>query len=126
MGYTTLAEHMPATHVHYRQTLTWDREYFNGIAGKAGPSSTEVFTRVMDAKDFVEQSYRSSVGLKRLMEQYGMERFENACCRALQAGQANYGIVANILKNGMDRTVKEEMTAFIPFHENIRGADQYR
>jgi transposase len=125
-GYTTLAEHMPATHVHYRQTLTWDREYFNGIAGKAGPSSAEVFTRVMDAKDFVEQSYRSCVGLKRLMEQYGMERFENACCRALQAGRANYGIVANILKNGMDKTVKEEMTAFIPFHENIRGADQYK
>jgi transposase len=125
-GYTTLAEHMPAAHVHYRQTLAWDREYFNGIARKAGPSSAELFTGVMDAKEFVEQSYRSCIGLKRLMEQYGPERFENACCRALQAGRANYGIVANILKNGMDRTVQQPAPAFIPLHENIRGANEYR
>jgi len=125
-GYTTLAEHMPATHVHHRQTLAWDREYFNGIARKAGPSSSELFTRVMDAKEFVEQSYRSCVGLKRLMEQYGTERFEKACSRALQAGGANYGIVANILKNGMDKMVQLPATTLIPFHENIRGANEYR
>jgi transposase len=125
-GYTTLAEHMPAAHAHHRQTLAWDREYFNGIARKAGASSAEVFTMVMNAKDFVEQSYRSCIGLKRLMEQYGAERFENACCRALQAGRANYGMVANILKNGMDKTVTREITGVIPFHENIRGADAYR
>jgi transposase len=125
-GYTTLAEHMPAKHVHYRQTLTWDREYFNGIAHKAGPSSSELFTRVMDAKEFVEQSYRSCVGLKRLMEQYGTERFENACCRALLAGGANYRIVANILKNGMDKTVQQPAATLIPFHDNIRGANEYK
>ena len=125
-GYTTLAEHMPAKHVHYRQTLAWDREYFDGIARKAGPSSSELFSHVMDAKEFVEQSYRSCIGLKRMMDQYGVERFENACSRALQAGGATYGIVANILKNGMDRTVQQPATALIPFHENIRGSHEYR
>jgi len=125
-GYTTLAEHMPAAHQHYRQTQGWNREYFEYIAQKAGPSSVEVFKRVMDAKDFVEQSYRSCTGMKRLMEQYGNERFENACGRALQAGRANYGIVANILKNGMDKTFVQEMAGCIPFHENIRGADAYK
>jgi hypothetical protein len=117
---------MPTAHQRYRQTQGWTRDYFEAIARKAGPSSEEVFKRVMDAKDFVEQSYHSCTGLKRLMEQYGNERFENACGRALQAGRANYGIVANILKNGMDKTFAQEITGIIPFHENIRGADAYK
>jgi transposase len=126
-GYTTLPEHMPEKHQHYRQTMGWTREYFEGISRKAGANSAELFTRVMDAKAFVEQTYRSCTGLKRLMEKYGEERFENACRRALQAGWANYGIVENILKNGMDKTPQQPVTTTIPFiHENIRGADVYR
>jgi hypothetical protein len=125
-GYTTLAEHMPTAHLHYRQTLGFNRAYFEAIALKTGPYAQEVFKRVMDAKDFVEQSYRSCLGLKRLIEQYGSERFENACFRALQAGRANYGIMANILKNGTDKIVAQERVTMIPFHENIRGEDEYK
>jgi hypothetical protein len=107
--------------------MGWTREYFEGISRKAGSNSAELFTRVMDAKAFVEQTYRSCTGLKRLMEKYGNERFENACRRALQAGWTNYGIVENILKNGMDKTPEQPVTTMIPFiHENIRGADAYR
>jgi transposase len=125
-GYTTLPEHMPAAHLHYRQTLGFTREYFEAIALKAGPYAQELFQKVMDAKDFVEQSYRACVGLKRLMEQYGNERFENACNRALQTGRANYTIVANILKNGMDKAAVPGIPFTIPSHENIRGANEYR
>ena len=125
-GYTTLAEHMPEKHVYYTRTQGWTRAYFEGISRKAGASSAEVFTMIMDSKAFVEQSYRSCIGLKRLMDKYGDQRFENACQRALQAGWATYGMVENILKNGMDKTAPEPTTLFIPFHENIRGADAYQ
>jgi hypothetical protein len=125
-GHSTHPEHMPEAHLHYRQTLGFTKEYFQGIAQKAGPSSVELFERVLNAKKFVEQSYRSCTGLKRLMEQYGIDRFENACYRALQTGWANYGCVDNILKNGMDKTVQQEIATIIPVHENIRGADEYR
>jgi transposase len=125
-GYSTHPEHLPDSHLHYRQTLGFTKEYFQNIARKAGPSSEEVFETVMNAKKFVEQSYNSCLGLKRLMEQYGHERFENACYRALQTGWINYGCVSNILKNGMDKTVAAEKSILIPFHENIRGADEYR
>ena len=125
-GYTTLPEHMPAAHLHYRQTLGFTREYFEAIALKSGPYAQELFKTVMDAKEFVEQSYRACLGLKRLMEQYGNERFENACNRALQTGKANYTIVANILKNGMDKTIVKEIPFMIPLHENIRGENEYR
>ena len=125
-GYTTLSEHMPASHQYHQRSLSWNREYFAELAATAGPSSLEVFTRVMDARDFVEQSYNSCVGLKRLMERYGKERFENACNRAIQSGWANYGIVENILKNNMDKAKEETGQGVIPFHENIRGADAYK
>jgi transposase len=125
-GHSTHPEHMPEAHLHYRQTLGFTKEYFQSIARKAGPSSVEVFERVLNAKKFVEQSYRSCTGLKRLMEQYGNVRFENACFRALQTGWANYGCVDNILKNGMDKTLQQEIATIIPVHENIRGADEYR
>lgn len=125
-GYSTRAEHMPASHRHYQRSLGWNREFFTTLATTAGPSSLEVFTRVMDAREFVEQSYNSCVGLKRLMERYGKERFENACKRSLQGGWAGYGVVENILKNNMDKAPEESVQGIIPFHENIRGADAYQ
>ena len=125
-GYSTHPEHMPAAHLHYRQTQGFTKDYFQSIARKAGDSSSEVFERVMNAKKFVEQSYNACLGLKRLMEQYGDERFENACYRALESGWTSYGSVHNILKNGMDKTVAAEKATLIPFHENIRGANEYQ
>jgi len=125
-GYTTLPEHMPGNHRHYMKTLAWSREYFEHIAAKTGPSAEEVFKRIMNSKKFVEQSYRSCSGLKRLMDQYGNERFENVCKTVLQYGHVNYGIVANILKNSMDKNDSQENTAIIPDHENIRGAAAYQ
>jgi len=124
--YTTLPEHMPAKHAHYRNMLGWTREYFETVARKAGPAAEQVFCMMMDSKKFVEQSYRGCTGLKRLMEQYGHERFENACRIALQAGRANYGIVANILKNNMDKNSAQEKRTTIPEHDNIRGEDAYK
>jgi len=124
-GYTTLAEHMPEGHKYYARTLTWTREYFEGIARQSGFFAQALFKKVMDSKKFVEQTYRSCTGLKRLMEQYGRERFENACKMAIQAGGGNYGIVANILKNGRDQNGTKELAVIIPEHENIRGEYEY-
>jgi hypothetical protein len=125
-GYTTLPEHMPENHKYYQKTLAWTREYFEGIARKAGPCAQETFGKVMSSKKFVEQTYRSCLGLKRLMERYGIERFENACKVALQAGFVTYGIVKNILRNETDKNPAPENTAIIPNHENIRGPEAYK
>lgn len=125
-GYTTLAEHLPAKHRCQLETRGWTREYFEDIALKAGSYSMELFKTVMDSKKFVEQTYRSCTGLKRLMEQYGKDRFENACRIALQAGGASYGFVANILKNGTDKINTQASITTIPNHDNIRGEAEYK
>jgi len=124
-GYSTLPEHMPDNHKYYLKTKAWTREYFEGIARKAGTFSEKLFQKVMNSKKFVEQTYRSCLGLKRLMEQYGNERFENACRRTITAGGSSYGIVANILKNGTDKDDAQDNKPIIPEHDNIRGEKEY-
>ena len=125
-GYTTLPEHMPDNHKFYLKSITWTREYFEGIACKAGAFSEELFKKIMNSKKFVEQTYLSCRGLKRLMDQYGLERFENACRKTVMAGGSSYSIVANILKNGTDINDTQENTSIIPEHANIRGEKEYK
>ena len=125
-GYTTLPEHMPGDHSYYTKALGWTREHFEDIARKAGAFSEALFKKVMDSKKFVEQSYRSCMGLKRLMEKFGQNRFESACRKAVEAGGSSYGIVATILKNGMDQNEAQNNTSVIPEHENIRGEEEYK
>jgi len=125
-GYTTLPEHMPDKHTYYMKAFGWTREHFEDIARKAGAFSEALFKKVMDSKKFVEQSYRSCMGLKRLMEKFGQNRFESACRKAVEAGGASYGIVATILKNGMDQNEAQNNTSIIPEHKNIRGEEEYK
>lgn len=126
-GYTTHDEHMPEKHLRYHQTRGWDAEYFLGVASSIGPDSISVFKHVLNSKDFVEQTYKACIGLKRLSERYGNERFEAACQRALQGIRINYGVIRNILEKNLDSQVVEQLSSFqVPPHDNIRGAGNYQ
>jgi len=125
-GYTTLEEHMPDHHLSYKQTKGWNAEYFLNTAAKIGFHSEEVFKRILQSKDFVEQSYKACIGLKKLSEIYGNDRFEAACKRALHGSRVNYGIIKNILKNNLDKLQSQQLTIFkLPEHDNIRGPESY-
>ena len=126
-GYTTLPEHMPEKHQKYHETKGWDADYFLAKAKATGASAVEITQRILESKTFIEQAYSACLGLIRLSEQYGEERFENACKRAVPASRVNYGMIANILKKGLDRQADDTLTLFpdIPDHENIRGPQAY-
>lgn len=125
-GYTTLAEHMPESHLRYNETRGWDEDYFLRVASKIGPNSKKVFKCVLDSKDFIEQSYKACIGLKRLSDTYKTERFEAACQRALRGTKINYGVIKNILEKNLDKQEIQELTLFrVPDHQNIRGASAY-
>ncbi|MDO9257906.1 MAG: IS21 family transposase [Bacteroidales bacterium] len=125
-GYTTLAEHMPASHLKYNETLGWDADYFVSLASKIGESAVEVFKKILASKDFIEQTYNACIGLKRLSEIYGVTRFEAACRRALNGSRVTYGMIKNILENNMDKQSDNQINLFsIPDHENIRGSQNY-
>jgi hypothetical protein len=67
------------------------------------------------------------LGVLRLADKYGKERLEAACRRANTGSRINYKILHNILKNNLDKipVEKNELTLFIPEHDNIRGAEAY-
>lgn len=125
-GYTTLPEHMPEKHLKYTETLGWDEDYFISLAGKIGTSSKEAFKKILASKDFVEQTYKACLGLKRLSEIYGADRFEAACSRALRGSHITYGLIKNILQKNLDKQSQLEPDLFtIPQHENLRGKQAY-
>jgi len=126
-GYTTDPEHMPDQHSRYLEQKGWDGEYFKSQAKDVGPDTLWAVTKVLDSKTFVEQTYRSCLGILSLRKKYGLERLEQASKRAKVTGRVNYQILANILKNQMDKApIISEPTLFtMPHHDNIRGPDQY-
>jgi len=125
-GYTTVNEHMPKKHLKYKETLGWDANYFLFVGKQIGESSEEVFRKVLASKEFVEQTYLSCKGLKRLSEIYGSGRFERACKRALKGSRVNYGMIKNILEKNLDQLEETQQYLFsIPEHENIRGEGSF-
>lgn len=125
-AYTTLGEHMPEKHLKYNETLGWDADYFLTLAKNIGENSLKIVTHILASKDFVEQTYNACLGLKRLSEIYGADRFEVACHRATNASRINYTMIKNILENNMDKQTEPQLTLFdILDHENIRGEGNY-
>lgn len=126
-GYTTLPEHMPEKHKKYQETKGWDAEYFLQKAKELGECSYEVVSRILESRTFTEQAYNACLGLLRLSNRYGNDRFENACKRALQAPRVNYHIIDNILTNNLDKQSEDQTSLFssIPDHDNLRGPQAY-
>ena len=69
------------------------------------------------------------LGILRLAKQYGPDRLEAACKRAVAVRARSYRHVHSILKNGLDRyvlTTDGPAQTRLPLeHENVRGGDYY-
>jgi len=125
--YTTVAAHLPSTH---RLILDWSPEKFISQAARISAVVENYITKILNKNYYPEQSYRSCMGIFNLGRKYGNERLINACTRADYYGNYGYKIIENILKKNYDKLPltlnanKEQLN--LPFHENIRGADQYK
>jgi transposase len=122
---TTLAEHMPKSHQKY---LEWTPSRIIRWAGKNGPNTQKLVTRILDSRPHPEQGFRSCLGIMSLAKQYSPERLENACYRALMIKGFSYKSVKSILKNGLDQQplLFDETENTPPVtHENIRGKKYY-
>jgi hypothetical protein len=71
--------------------------------------------------------YRSALGVIRLDRQYGAERLEAACTRAVRLKLYRFQSVKSMLKSGLDRQPLPELVpAPSPVeHGNLRGPDYY-
>jgi hypothetical protein len=57
---------MPEHYLRYKDTPGWDAGYFLSLASKTGECSVDVFKKVLASREYIEQTYLSCKGLKRL------------------------------------------------------------
>lgn len=128
--HTTQTAHMPESH---RQQGEWTSQRLINWAAKSGKATEQVIAKVLSSRKHPQQGFRSCLGILRMGEQYGSERLERSCQRALAFGTCNYKSIESILKNGLDqRPFEEEIIEAQQLelappteHDNIRGAHYY-
>jgi transposase len=123
-GYSTVREHMPASH---RAHAEWTPSRVIAWAGKTGPATGHLAAAILKNRPHPEQGYRSCLGLMRLGRTHGDARLEAACHRALQLKAYSYTSVKNILAAGLDHQPLESEAeqATLPAHDNLRGPAYY-
>ena len=124
-GYTTLDEHMPASHRAHRD---WSPQRLINWGQQIGVATGEVVTRLLARYKHPEHGYRACLGLLSLAKRYGNVRLEAACERALAIGVCKYTHVRDILKNNRDRIPPDSADAdwTSPAHPNLRGPGHYQ
>ena len=123
-GFTTAAEHMPASH---RAHLEWTPAKLIAWGERIGLSTAALVTWQLQRRPHPEQGYRACLGLLALARKYTPERLEAACTRAMAIRAPTLRSVTNILKCGLDSQPALFMPAANPVieHENVRGPDYY-
>ena len=118
--FTTVDAHMPESHRQFNDTKPLRRSL-----AQAGPAAAELVDRLAHQLKHPVACYRSLMGLTRLGQDYGLERLEAACRRALRIGSYSYRSVASILKHNLDQAPAPDPEAPAIEHANIRGATYY-
>lgn len=125
-GFTTVAEHMPASHRAHRQ---WTPAKLIAWGQRVGAATAGVVRWQMEHRPHPEQGYRACLGLMRLARQYGDERLEAACARAQSIRAPHYRSVKSILECGLDRQDTSLLGGAaptrMPEHDNVRGPGYY-
>jgi transposase len=125
-SYSTHGEHLPSTHQFVSQ---WSPEKFLKWAEKIGPSVKAYIEQILGQKNYPEQSYRSCVGILSFEKKVGKERLINAIERASNYNVYNYKVIKNIIAGKLDKLAEDTTQArqsCLPFHENIRGKENYK
>lgn len=122
---STLPEHRPKSHQAYSrdqpmELLRW--------AEGTGKSIHGFLQRHMQQHHRSGSSLQAGRGLQRLARQYGAERLEAACERALQLNATSITTVKSLLRRGLEHASCNTPAANdepAPTHENVRGASYY-
>ncbi len=126
-AFTTEPAHMPKAH---QKHLAWTPTRLIDWGRSVGPETEVLITAILADRPHPEQGYRSCLGILRLAKQYGNERLEAACKRAVVVRARSYRHVHSILKSGLDRidpapSDDSTQTRLPLAHENVRGGDYY-
>lgn len=122
--HTTIDTHMPPAH---REVAGWNADTLTQQAVAIGPRCAVLVERLLHGRRHPQQAFRSCLGVLRLGQQYGIERLEAACARALKHNAVSWKSLDSILKNGLDLQPQSPQRSLdLPEHENLRGAAYYQ
>ncbi len=123
-GYTTDKSHMPAEH---QFVDGWNTDRFIKWASKMGGSIEIFIEKLLDSKEHPQQAFKSCIGVLNLSKEYMPEDLEFVCKRALDFNCISFRFIKNSLKNNIHKTQQEgPIEMKLPFHENIRGKENYK
>lgn len=124
-GYSTVKEHLPSTH---QFVSDWSPDKFISWAGRIDEKVKQYIITILESKTYPEQAYRSCVGILSQEKKVGKERLVKAVERAVHFNIFNYKTIERILNGKLDMMeVPDSNTKYeLPFHENIRGAGDYK
>ena len=123
--YNTIEAHLSSTHKKYKD---WSPDYFRKLAAPIGSHALACINELFVSADYPEVAYKRAIGIIQLAKQYGRERTEKACQRAIYAKSVSYKRIKTILENKQDMVdIEPEPSkgSHIPKHDNIRGASKY-
>lgn len=122
-GYTTEKSHMPAEHQFVEG---WNTDRFVKWASKMGGSVEAFIKRLLDSKEHPQQAFKSCMGVLQLSKGYRSEDLEIVCGRALEYNSISFKFIKNSLNNNIHKIEQEKPgERELPFHENIRGKENY-
>ena len=123
--YITVTEHMPDKHRFQAEKSQFDGARYRRWAKSIGENTFCVVDTMLTAHAVEEVAYRSCMGLLQKSKQYGNERIEAACQKAVGLRSCTYTTVSNILKKSLDKLPATKQLSYIVSHDNIRGASAF-
>ena len=127
-GYTTNPDHLPKSQQNY---LEWDPNTLLDQAATIGEPVRDYLAKVIEARRYREQAYKSCKGILALGKRVGDERLLKACRLGLVLGNYSYQAIEQILSNRQEDIIldheetEEDAVPTIPQHQNIRGKEYY-
>ena len=123
-GYTTIKQHMPPDHQYVNG---WSPDRYIKWAEKMGGSVKEFIQLMLDQREHPQQAFKACMGVLKLGKKYDNEAMQLVCKKAIEINCISQRFIANSLKNNTYKIEEQDPGDMkLPFHENIRGKDNYK
>jgi transposase len=122
--YTTTKQHMPPDHQYVNG---WSPDRFIKWAEKMGGSVKEFIQLMLDQREHPQQAFKACMGVLKLGKKYDKEAMQLVCKKAIEINCISQRFIDNSLKNKTYKIEEQDPGDMkLPFHENIRGKDNYK
>ena len=122
--YTTIKQHMAQDH---QLVDGWNPHRLICWAEKMGGSVKEFIQLMLDHREHPQQAFKACLGVLNLGKKYNEGAMQLVCKKAIKINSISYRFIANSLKNKTYNIADEDPDDMkLPFHENIRGKENYK